>query len=157
MTRPNSKLPPRENFTYQRLYRSRTNRVIAGVAGGLGEYFDIDPTLIRVIFILITIFGGSGIIIYLALWLIVPYKSSRLSEGGLEDNVRQIREQARRVSSEIRISSRRHDSRVWWGILIMVTGVLFLFNNFGFFTIFSIVKIWPFILIVFGLAVLLKR
>lgn len=47
------------------LHRSATNYVIAGVAGGLGEYFNIDPLVIRILFILLTIFGGSGILLYI--------------------------------------------------------------------------------------------
>lgn len=57
---------------YRKLYRSRDDRMISGVCGGLGEFFGIDPTLIRIIFILLLIFGGSGLIIYLVMLLIVP-------------------------------------------------------------------------------------
>lgn len=58
---------------YRKLYRSRSERMIAGVCGGLGEYFGIDPTLMRVLFVAATLFGfGAGPIIYLALMIIVP-------------------------------------------------------------------------------------
>lgn len=57
---------------YKKLYRSRNDRMISGVCGGLGDFFGIDSTLIRVIFVLLTIFGLSGLIIYLAMILIVP-------------------------------------------------------------------------------------
>ncbi len=58
----------------KKLYRSRSNRVIAGVCGGLGEYFGIDPTVMRVIFVVATIFlaGIGGILAYAILWGIVP-------------------------------------------------------------------------------------
>ena len=59
----------------KKLYRSKKNRVIAGVCGGLGEYFDVDPTLIRLIWILLTISGGTGILLYLIAWLIMPERS----------------------------------------------------------------------------------
>ena len=55
-----------------RLYRSRTNAVIAGVCGGLGEYLGIEPVLIRIFFILFTLAGGVGPLVYFLLWLIVP-------------------------------------------------------------------------------------
>ncbi len=50
------------------------DRMIAGVAGGLAEYFDTDPTLIRILFVLLTLlgFGGLGIITYIVLWIIMP-------------------------------------------------------------------------------------
>jgi phage shock protein C len=57
---------------YRKLFRSRDDRIISGVCGGLGEFFGIDPTLIRIIFVLLAIFGGSGIVIYLVMLLIVP-------------------------------------------------------------------------------------
>lgn len=55
-----------------RLYRSRKNRIIAGVCGGLGDRFHIDPIWVRLIFILFFLAGGSSLLIYLILWLIVP-------------------------------------------------------------------------------------
>lgn len=57
---------------YVRLYRSRRERMIAGVCGGLAEYFGIDPTWIRLIFILFFFLGGSALLIYIIMWLIVP-------------------------------------------------------------------------------------
>jgi phage shock protein C len=56
----------------RKLYRSRTNRQVAGVCGGLAEYFNLDATLIRVLFVVLAVLGGSGIVLYLALWIIVP-------------------------------------------------------------------------------------
>ena len=52
----------------KRLYRSRDERMIAGVCGGLAEYFEADPTLIRLIWVLIVLMGGAGIIGYLVAW-----------------------------------------------------------------------------------------
>ncbi len=56
------------------LRRSRKNRMIAGICGGLGEYFDVDPTLVRVAYVLISILSVAfpGILIYLVLWLVIP-------------------------------------------------------------------------------------
>jgi phage shock protein C len=56
----------------RRLYRSLRQRMVGGVCGGLGEYLAIDPTLIRVLFILAAIFGGHGVLLYLILLLLVP-------------------------------------------------------------------------------------
>jgi phage shock protein C len=61
--------------TSRRLYRSSTSKMIAGVAGGLAEYFDIDPVIIRLVFILLAVAaGGSGIPIYIVLWIALPLK-----------------------------------------------------------------------------------
>ena len=57
----------------KKLYRSRTDQMIAGVCGGLGKYLGIDPTLIRLAFVLLLLFGiGSGLLVYLAMMLLVP-------------------------------------------------------------------------------------
>lgn len=56
----------------RKLYRSRNQRMLAGVCGGLAEYFNFDATLIRVLFLVLAVFGGSGLVIYVVMWLIVP-------------------------------------------------------------------------------------
>lgn len=57
---------------YKRLFRSRKERMIAGVCGGIGEYFGIDPTLIRILFVVGILMGGPGILAYLILLIVVP-------------------------------------------------------------------------------------
>jgi phage shock protein C len=57
---------------YKRLYRSRKERMIGGVCGGLGAYFGIDPTLIRLLFIIGLLMGGPGVLAYLILLIVVP-------------------------------------------------------------------------------------
>ncbi len=56
----------------KRLMRSRKERMIAGVCGGLAEYFHMDPTIVRVIFVLAALVNGIGLIVYLVLWLVMP-------------------------------------------------------------------------------------
>ena len=56
----------------KRLHRSMQDRKIAGVCGGLGEYFELDPVLFRAAFVVLAFAGGLGILLYLALWLVVP-------------------------------------------------------------------------------------
>jgi phage shock protein C len=56
----------------RKLYRSKTDRKLAGVCGGVAQYFNLDATLIRVLFVLLAVLGGSGLILYVAMWIIVP-------------------------------------------------------------------------------------
>ena len=56
----------------KRLYRSRSERMLAGVCGGLGEYLKVDPTVIRLAAVVLALAGGPGIVAYIILWLIVP-------------------------------------------------------------------------------------
>lgn len=56
----------------ERLYRSRTDKKIAGVCGGLAKYFDIDPVIVRLLWLFFVLLGGSGIILYIIAWIIIP-------------------------------------------------------------------------------------
>jgi phage shock protein C len=56
----------------KRLYRSRDERMLGGVCGGLAKYLNTDPTLIRLLMVVFAFAGGPGIIAYLILWIIVP-------------------------------------------------------------------------------------
>ncbi|MBR1516828.1 MAG: PspC domain-containing protein [Bacteroidales bacterium] len=61
-----------ENQPYKRLMRASHNKVIGGVCSGLGRYFNIDPVVVRVIFAIVFLLYGFGLIAYLIMWLIIP-------------------------------------------------------------------------------------
>jgi phage shock protein C len=56
----------------KRLHRSRTEKMIAGVCGGLAEYLDVDPTLVRVAWVFVSLLAGVGVLLYLITWVIMP-------------------------------------------------------------------------------------
>ena len=56
----------------QELRRSTDDRMLAGVAGGLARYLDVDATLVRIAFVVLTVIGGAGVPLYLAAWLLIP-------------------------------------------------------------------------------------
>lgn len=56
----------------KKMYRSGKNKVIAGVCGGIGEYLDVDPTIIRLFWILAFFVGGAGFLAYILAWLVIP-------------------------------------------------------------------------------------
>lgn len=71
---PRRSLPqeePAATPSYRKLYRSRNNQIVGGVCGGIADYVDIDPTLIRILMALFIIFG-IGLIVYIVLWIIIP-------------------------------------------------------------------------------------
>lgn len=144
--------------SFSRLYRSEKNKMIAGVCGGLGEFFGIDPSIVRLLFILIIIFGGSGILLYIVLWIILPTESAvkGTTEDHIKANVEEMRSKAETVADSLRGKKERSDSRALWGLLILVIGAGFLISNFGFFGFFDWSKFWPIILIVFGIFLLTK-
>lgn len=57
------------------LRRSRTDKMVAGVCGGLGKYFGLDSTILRLVFVLLLIFAGTGLLAYLVMWLVIPYEN----------------------------------------------------------------------------------
>lgn len=60
--------------TQKRLYRSTQDRMFAGVCGGIAEYLEVDPTLVRLVFVALTLMGGPGLVMYIVLMLVVPEK-----------------------------------------------------------------------------------
>ena len=60
----------------KRIYRSDSNRVLAGVCGGVGEYFNIDPIIVRIVWVVFTFMGGAGILGYLVAWVVIPARNS---------------------------------------------------------------------------------
>lgn len=68
----------------KRLYRSSTDRVIAGVCGGLGEYLNIDPVILRVLFAFLVLGQGSGILLYCILWIALPEEEKVNSEDTVQ-------------------------------------------------------------------------
>jgi len=60
----------------KKLMRSTDDRMIAGVAAGVAEYLNIDPVLVRILFVILALAGGPGVLIYLILWLVMPKKES---------------------------------------------------------------------------------
>ena len=121
-----------ETLTYRLLRRSRSDRMVAGVSGGLGRYFDVNPVLYRVGFVVLALLGGAGILIYAAAALVIP------DEGRDESIVEQaLRERRRRpwqliglglvaVSSVVLLSQLHFwDARFGW-LLVLVSGIVLL-------------------------------
>lgn len=80
--------PPYQDL--DRLRRSVSDRYIAGVAGGLGRHFDIDPTIIRVLLAVLTLFGGAGVLIYVTCWLFVPEDGKEKAAISISSDARKI-------------------------------------------------------------------
>jgi len=78
-----------------KLYRSNRNKMLGGVCGGLGVYFHIDPTLIRLFFVVLTVAGGFGIPLYLILWIVMPPEGHVTPLGqGDQFNKEELRDRA---------------------------------------------------------------
>ncbi len=101
----------------RRLYKSRTERMIDGVCGGIAQYFDLDPTLVRIAWVILTLLGGSGIILYIAAMIIMPKEPYPGSQYGQPPPAGQ--------------SPSSKKNSFFWGILLIVVGLFLFFDNIG--------------------------
>lgn len=124
----------------RRLYRSRKEKIIAGVCGGLAEYFDIDPVIVRLLMVLLFIYG-VGVIIYILAWIMIPMEPPEKVE--VEEVV---------VDT---VEDKKKRERVG-AIILIITGVVLLFGAF-----YSMSFIWkiivPLTIIAAGIYILLKE
>lgn len=125
----------------KKLYRSRENRVIAGVCGGIGEYFGVDPTIVRLAWLLFIFAGGSGVIAYIIAALIIPERPA----GEKAEKVKKSKTGGAEVLFLV------------LGLLLVVIGATQIMHNFfgfpwgGWQFFVEIWKLWPIALIVIGL------
>jgi phage shock protein C len=132
-----------KDFKSKRLYRSQSNKMIAGVCGGIADYFEIDPTLIRLIVVAIALFGGVGLLAYIAAIFIVPNNPEEVhSENSSENLIK--------------------DKSLFWGSLLIIFGLFFLLRQMGFFYGFEFWRIpwqmvWAAFLIIIGFYLLYNR
>lgn len=148
----------------QRLYRSQTNKMIWGVCGGLAKYFDIDPTIVRVIAVLLIFANGFGILAYIVLAIVVPLEGSKVTtpKETIKENIEDIKETAEELGSEIysavsapegetkELSKSSHRRRNFLGILLIVIGILFLLGNLDLFSWWRWSIFWPLVVMAIG-------
>lgn len=135
----------------KRLYRSRKWRVFGGVAGGLAEYFGLDPILMRVIFVIITLINGIGILLYIILWIIIPEVPFEIAyqikpedqtpKEGLNENFEPAAE-----------NKTNGKGRIVVGAVLIIIGMLFFFERF--IPSFNFEDFFPALLIIIGLALI---
>lgn len=149
----------RGQVVQKRLYRSESNRVIAGIGGGLGDYLGIDPTLVRLFFVVLGLATGSGLLIYLLLWIVIP-KESRVGRAtsDLYGNATSGQWAEGDAASGFGGERNRQAGAVL-GAGLVVLGSLFLLQNLNvvWFRWFDLDILWPALLIIGGLALMWQR
>jgi phage shock protein PspC (stress-responsive transcriptional regulator) len=153
----------------KRLYRSTTDRKIAGVAGGLADYFEIDPLLIRLVFIILAVSGGAGLFIYIVLWIATPDRpySTQSTNNNPNPQPRQPDQPNNGAQNETTFTDappsintedvkpkHRRKGSLTGGLVLITIGALFmaaeLIPQVNFW------DLWPVILIVAGVGLLIK-
>ena len=130
------------NFKDRKLFRSQENRMIGGVCGGMAEYFNIDPNLMRLLFVILTFLGGSGILLYIASLIIIPNNPDHAIPENRESIIK--------------------DKPLFWGSLLIVIGIFLLFRQIGLFYSFHFWQIpwqsvWAVMLIIIGAVLLFNK
>ncbi len=147
----------------KKLYRSYKDKMVGGVAAGLAEYFEIDPTLVRIIFVVTLFLGGTGILAYIIMWAIVPEEPIKFTNPQSAGEQKEEPEGTAEPKQENKFDAKayyqemdkkREKRRMTAGIILLVLGVLFMADNFLPRIHFG--DFWPLILIVAGLAILIN-
>ena len=153
----------------RRLTKSSNERLIFGVAGGLAEYFDVDPVLVRVVFALLVLSTGVGLVAYVVLAIVMPSQGSVAARPGdvVRENVEQMQgdvsRAGRRLEGVFRGDGGEGQSgvadrgRYLAGVVLIVVGGLLLAANFGWLGWFSWMKLWPLLVVAAGVIVVLGR
>ena len=145
--------------TPPRLYRSRKEQVIAGVSGGLSEYFNVDPILFRLLFIVLTFVDGIGVLIYLLLWITVPREDKDKDIDALHIHST-IKEKMRDMERDLKKGGKHltHTSgRAVFALVLILIGVVALLSNLLPIRVIRFDVAWPVIVILIGLYLIFKE
>lgn len=159
----------------EKLYRSNKDKIVGGVAAGLGNYLNIDPVIVRIIFVLLTIFNGAGLIVYIVMWIIIPSDNSQKPvvnfnnppnfnnpNNNSENNPQNEQQPNQQNSSENKdavnispdepASDKNPIGRLIFGGLLVFFGFAFFFESF--FDWFDFHDLIPIVFIIIGLLLL---
>lgn len=155
----------------QKLYRSETDKIIFGVCGGFGEYFEVDPVLVRLVFILFAFLGGGGVLLYLLLALVIPKNLKASAEINREEKIKDFTHKAgekvsdlaeelghgAKATMESMRENRRERKSSFFGIIFVALGFIFLANIFMPAYWMGSKLFWPLVLIAVGLYLIIRR
>ena len=136
------------------LRRSKEHKIIAGVCGGIAEYFETDPVLVRLIFLAIALMAGSGVVLYLLLIVVIPEHGEKTSI--VEKELGKLKEDFNREE----MPKRKHDehyshTKGVFGFFLIIIGLMVLMDNF--FPELHVSSFWPMILIFLGLTIMMGK
>ena len=136
----------------RRLYKSRKEKMIAGVAGGIAEYFDVDPVLVRIGSVVLGFLNGVGVLAYIILWIVMPagtLVAAPVVGADLSDAFDGSAPVPEGVPvSKAEAAKRSNNAAFISGSLMIGLGVLFLLDNL--FPVFDFGELWPLLLIILG-------
>lgn len=142
----------------KRLTRSRTNRILGGVCGGVAEYFGIDATILRIAVVLLALWKGWMVTVYVVAWIVMPDADAAPSG---DDRVKQVtndvKHAAERVAGTLRADSTRQTTRYIVGGIIVLFGAVALIRPYVSWDLLRWDFFWPLVLIAVGALILTRR
>jgi phage shock protein C len=140
------------------LYRDDQNKMLGGVCAGLAEYFDIDTTVMRLLFAFGVILAGVGFVPYIILWIVLPRKTyNPFTKPSDPSTVNYIVPPIQPVDPNqpfVPVQPKRSNGGVIVGAVLIVMGSLFLLHEFDFFDYWDLHRFWPVVLVVLGLVLI---
>ncbi|MGY4386538.1 phage shock protein C [Pedobacter sp. UYP24] len=165
----------------KRLFRNEYEKVVAGVSSGIAEYMEVDVTIIRLLFVLSTIFlVGTGILVYLVMWIVVPvnndpakrfakfneynkgfqnpFESKPNSQAWTSSTINEDSFKNTKFESNFKPYKKNNDTaKTVGGLILLVIGIYFLMNEFNIIPFwFDIGKMWPLIFVAIGVSFIMK-
>jgi phage shock protein C len=136
----------------EKLTRSNTDKMVAGVCGGLADYLEIDPVLVRLAFIILFFASGIGFLIYLILWIVMPEEE----DGDIGDS-EVIQKNLNEFGESVQSGAKQLGKPATLGFILILLGVYFLFNEIGLFHWINSAVFWPLVIIGIGVYMLIRR
>lgn len=149
----------------ERITKSKTDKVIDGVCGGIAEYFGIDSVIVRLVFIVLVFLNGIGLLLYIILVIIMPNaeQAGQPPKETIQENVQEIGERVKETGEGLghafskNIEEKHSKRAVWFGIILILLGIFFLLENLHLIPRIDKDLLWPAIIIFVGVWLLIKR
>lgn len=142
-----------------KLYRSTTDKMLGGVCAGLGTYFSIDRTIVRLFFVVLTLLGGFGSLVYIILWIVIPQEGTVDATPGKMDSA-EFKERAEAVKDEFvdAVQQPNKNTTLFVGAALILAGGYFLLRQMDFAWLNWLDKgfIWAALILLAGVALLIR-
>ncbi len=129
-----------------KLYRSRNDKIIAGVCGGIAEHFNVDPLWIRLFAVLLALIDGIGIVLYIIAWILMPENPAQ-KQGKKTMAESTVAKMTKKSEKKVR----KHRGSFFFGFALIVVGAAYILRN-----MFDFEYVWAFVLIALGAYFLMR-
>jgi len=141
----------------KKLYRDPFNKVIGGVCAGLSEYFEIDVTIIRLLFVFALFVVGGGFVTYIVLWIVLPKKYyNPFTTPSNPATVNYIVPPIIPGEPFVPITSKKSNGGTVAGIILILLGTLFLLHQFEVIPFWELHRLWPVVLVAAGISIIIS-